>query len=232
MSGTRARILSKVRSALRAHERDAVERAALEDRLARPKAGLVPQRGQLDLPGRLALFEKKARGQAASLEHLSDHSEIPTAVSRYLKKENLPARLRLTPDPELEALPWQSETLLTVESGRAQGDDLVSVTGSFAAVAETGTLVLTSGDRAPTTLNFLPDTHIVVLRADQVLGTYEEAIARLRQDYGPGELPRSVNYITGPSRTGDIEQTIQLGAHGPRHLHILLVGDATEKADE
>jgi L-lactate dehydrogenase complex protein LldG len=102
----------------------------------------------------------------------------------------------------------------------------VSVTGAFAAIAETGTLMLLSGPSGPTTLNFLPDNHIVVLRASQLVGAYEEAWGRLRELYGPGKLPRTVNLITGPSRTADIEQTIQLGAHGPRRLHILVVEDA------
>ena len=98
--------------------------------------------------------------------------------------------------------------------------DAVSLTPCFAAIAETGTLMLVSGRDTPTTLNFLPDTHIVVLRADQVLPHYEEGWSRLRAS---GPMPRTVNFITGPSRTGDIEQRIQLGAHGPRRLHIVLV---------
>ena len=100
---------------------------------------------------------------------------------------------------------------------------LLSVTGAFAAVAETGTLMLVSGPEHPTTLNFLPDTHIVVLERNAVVGTYEEAWDRLRAATGGAPLPRTVNFVTGPSRTGDIEMQIELGAHGPRRLHILLV---------
>ena len=95
---------------------------------------------------------------------------------------------------------------------------------AFAGVAETGTLVLLSGPDNPTTLNFLPDTHIVMLSADDVAGDYETVWRRLRERYGPGALPRTVNLITGPSRSADIEQTLILGAHGPRALHILVVG--------
>ena len=224
MSESRARILSKVKASLQAESRSPEAVAALEARLSAPKRGLVPARGQLDAVGRLALFEKMARAQSASFDHLDDMAEVPAAVSRYLKAENLPAELRRAPHPDLDALPWQEESLLTVESGRAQGDDLVSLTACFAAVAETGTLVLTSGPAGPTTLNFLPDTHIVVLRADQVVGPYEDLIDRLRAAYGARTMPRTVNFVTGPSRTADIEQTIQLGAHGPRRLHILVVG--------
>ena len=81
--------------------------------------------------------------------------------------------------------------------------------------------MLTSGADTPSTLNFLPDTHVVVLKAEDVVGPYEDALDRVRAR-GNG-MPRTINFVTGPSRTGDIEQQIQLGAHGPRRLHILLV---------
>jgi len=86
--------------------------------------------------------------------------------------------------------------------------------------------MLTSGAERPTTLNFLPETHIVVLQARDIAGCYEDAWDRLRASQAGEALPRTVNLITGPSRTADIEQTIQLGAHGPRRLCIVLVDDA------
>ena len=85
--------------------------------------------------------------------------------------------------------------------------------------------MLTSGAAGPTTLNFLPENHIVVLKASQIVGPYEDAWDRVRAAEGEGRLPRTVNFITGPSRTGDIEQTLEMGAHGPRRLHIILVED-------
>ncbi len=100
----------------------------------------------------------------------------------------------------------------------------MALSRAFAGVAETGTLVLLSGPENPTTLNFLPDTHIVVIQAADIAGDYESVWRQLRALYGPGILPRTVNFITGPSRSADIEQTLILGAHGPRALHILVVG--------
>ena len=97
----------------------------------------------------------------------------------------------------------------------------MSLTHAFAGIAETGTLMLRSGADAPTTLNFLPDTNIVLIEAGRIVGAYEEAWAMLRA--AGGAMPRTVNFITGPSRSADIEQTLQLGAHGPRRLHILLL---------
>ena len=98
--------------------------------------------------------------------------------------------------------------------------------GAFGAAAESGTLMLVSGADNPTTLNFLPDTHIVVIDAKDVAGDYETLWRRLREKFGDGVMPRTVNFITGPSRSADIEQTLILGAHGPRRLHVMVVGKA------
>ena len=131
----------------------------------------------------------------------------------------------MAPDPALDDLGWESRPLLQIRRGRAEATDAVSVTPCLAAVAETGTLMLVSGPETPTTLNFLPDTHIVVVRADQIVASYEDGWDRVRaRSENGGAWPRTVNFITGPSRTGDIEQRIQLGAHGPRRLHVVLVG--------
>jgi L-lactate dehydrogenase complex protein LldG len=95
---------------------------------------------------------------------------------------------------------------------------------ALAGVAESGTIVLASGADNPTTLNFLPETHIVVLAAADIVGDYESAFDMIRDRYGKSAMPRTVNLITGPSRSADIEQTILLGAHGPRRLHLVIVG--------
>jgi len=127
-------------------------------------------------------------------------------------------------DQRLAALPWERERTLDVSSGPSDGKDLVAVSHAFGAVAESGTLMLISGPDNPTTLNFLPDSHIVVLDAKDVAGDYETLWRRLREKFGDGTMPRTINLITGPSRSADIEQTLILGAHGPRRLHVMVVG--------
>ena len=92
-------------------------------------------------------------------------------------------------------------------------------------MAETGSLVFASGPDNPVTLNFLGETHFAVLRAEDIKGGYEELWAAWRQR---GLTPRTTNFVTGPSRSADIGQTLQLGAHGPVALHIFLVGRADE----
>jgi L-lactate dehydrogenase complex protein LldG len=171
----------------------------------------------------------------ATVARVASPMAVPDAVARYLAAENLPSELAMAPDPELDAIPWESRPLLSIRRGRAEAADAVSLTPCVAAVAETGTLMLASGPHSPTTLNFLPDTHIVLVHADQVVATYEDGWDRLRATSGGSgaglELPRAVNFITGPSRTGDIEQRIVLGAHGPRRLHILVVENRRDARD-
>jgi len=222
MSAARTEILAELRRSL-ARGDDAAARAAVDSRISDPQRHLIPARSQLPPGEQLALFVRMATEQAASVVRVQSDAGVPSAIAEFLKAHNLPPSVKVAPQAALEALDWTSEPLLEVAFGGAAASDRVSVTGAFAAVAESGTLMLVSGEDSPTALNFLPENHVVVLRADQVVGPYEDAWDRIRAAYGPGTLPRTVNFITGPSRTADIEQTIQLGAHGPRRLHIILV---------
>ncbi len=111
-----------------------------------------------------------------------------------------------------------------MKTGASDGTDETGLSHAFGAIAETGTLMLTSGTDNPTTLNFLPENHIVIVDAAEIKGDLEALMSELRKTYGKGEMPRTVNLVTGPSRSGDIEQKIILGAHGPRALHVIVVG--------
>ena len=201
---------------------------AVAERLAAHRQNLIPQRGQLDRAGRTDLFEDYAAGADATVARVASASDVPAAVADFLKAHNLPANLVRAPDADLDNIPWDEQPTLTLEARRAEEPDAVSVTAAFGGVAETGTLVLVSGGDQPTTLNFLPENHVVVLWADRISGDYEAQWSALRERYGSGALPRTVNLVTGPSRSADIEQTIQLGAHGPRRLHIVIVDERPE----
>lgn len=228
MSNGRATVLGAVRRSLGRSEADsAAAMAAAKARIAAHPRGLLPERSQRDPTGQAELFQTQVEAVDATLVRLSSLAEVPEAVADYLKSHNLPGDLRMAPEAELQALPWKTAApMLAVATGKAEPQDVTSLTAAFAGIAETGTLMLHSGPEGPTTLNFLPENHIVVLKASQLVGAYEEAWDRLRDSRADDSLPRTVNLVTGPSRTGDIEQTIQLGAHGPKRLHILLVEDA------
>jgi L-lactate dehydrogenase complex protein LldG len=225
LSEAREVVLGALRRALRRGDGASACEAATS-RLTAHRRNLIPARADLPRCERIALFENMASQQAASIARVPDGAAVPAAISEFLKAENLPAEIRLAPDDELKVLPWQDQPMLTVTSGPAREPDAVSVTGALAGIAETGTLMLHSGPGGPTSLNFLPETHVVVLPAERIVGCYEDGWDLLRKCCGSGTMPRTVNFITGPSRTADIEQTIQLGAHGPRRLHIVLVEGA------
>lgn len=217
-------VLGKVRRALGASGDEAARRRAVAERLESVKPNLIPARGNRDREGKIALFAEMAEAVSATVVRVAASDDVPAAVADYLRGQNLPAALRTGSDPALAALPWEGQPHLTRLSGASDGHDPVALSRAFAGVAESGTLVLLSGPDNPTTLNFLPDAHIVMLQADDIAGDYETVWRRLRESFGAGEAPRTVNMITGPSRSADIEQTLILGAHGPRSLHILVVG--------
>ena len=89
------------------------------------------------------------------------------------------------------------------------------------AIADTASLVLTSGPGKGRTVTLLPPTYVAVVPADRVLRTVPEAIEKYA---GDAELPANVVFHTGPSRSGDIEMEIFVGMHGPGDVHVVLVG--------
>lgn len=217
-------VLDKVRRGLRATGAEPARQAAVADRLAHPHRGLVPARGQLAPTARAELFVTMAERAQASVARLSSADAVPEAVAEYLRQNNLPAAIRRGADKRLASLPWESAPQIAVSVGPTDGSDLVGISHAESGVAETGTLVLISGPDNPTTLNFLVEHTIVVLDAKDIAGDYETIWERLADRHGHGKLPRTVNFITGPSRTADIEQVLILGAHGAKRLHILIVG--------
>ena len=224
-AGGRDAILGSIRRSLGRGPLDEAARAPLDKRLASPEPNLVPARAALPQDERAALFVSMAEAVSATVDRVSGPGDVPGAVSDYLAGQNLPPALVMAPDPALDAYPWAERPLLAIRRGAAEESDQVAVTGALMGFAETGTLMMASGPEHPSTLNFLPETHVVVLPAARIGGAYEEGWAHLRAE-GEGEagfMPRTVNLVTGPSRTGDIEQTIALGAHGPRRLHIVIV---------
>ena len=219
-------ILGSIRRSLGVDGREAPRRKAVADRLREHPPGIVPKRGSLPPAARLELFRAMVEAAAGSVQEVPRAADVPGTVAAFLRAHNLPMRVRRGDDPRLEAMPWAIERTLEVLKGASDGRDLVAVSHALGGAAESGTLMLFSGPDNPTTLNFLPDTHIVVVDSNDIAGDYETLWDRLRARFGPGMLPRTVNLITGPSRSADIEQTLILGAHGPRRLHVVVVGEA------
>jgi len=222
-------MLNSIRRNLRRGPLADAEAAMLRSRLESHPRHLIPARSRLPRPQQMALFIRNVEKEYGTVLRCADHAAVPGAVADYLAAQNLPPELAIAPHPELLAIPWANRPMLKLREGRAAPTDLAGVQHAYAAVAETGTLVLPSGPERPSTLNLLPETAIVVLRASRVVGAYEEAWDLLRAEWEDsttgGFMARTVMLVTGPSRSADIESTLELGAHGPRRLHVLLIDD-------
>ncbi len=220
----RAAILAGIRGSLGRGELPAEQRAAIDSRLTNPQRNLIPARAQVDHAAQVELFLEYLGAADGTFTRVAAEADAPKALSEYLSSQNLPQRVAMAPDAWLEGLPWkEGAPLLERRAGPAQPEDQVGVTGALAGIAETGTLMLISGPDSPSTLTMLPETHVVVLRASQIIGAMEDGWDALRKRGRKGNMPRTAIFITGPSRTGDIEMNMYLGAHGPRRLHVILI---------
>jgi L-lactate dehydrogenase complex protein LldG len=166
-------------------------------------------------------FKDQALRMSDTIDEVASWSDAPAAVARYLNGINVAKQAIAW--PTLENLAW-SDADIQVEFRTPENEDLVGITGSFCAVAETGSLMLLSSPNTFVSASLLPETHIALVSASRIVAGMEDAFALVRAECG--ELPRTTNFISGPSRTGDIEQTIVLGAHGPYRVHVIIVHEA------
>jgi L-lactate dehydrogenase complex protein LldG len=215
MSTARDRILGKVRAALGRTgplpaERAATLRAYLAERRQgpRPKSDWDP----------VERFRARALALDSTVDEVETMASVPQAVARYLIANKLPMNAVVW--PELATIDWKTAGI-TAEARKAEGDDLVGITGIHCAIAETATMLLLSGASTPGATSLLPETHIAIVPTARIVKGMEDALALVRAERG--ELPRATNFVSGPSRTADIEQTLVLGAHGPYRVHIVLV---------
>ncbi len=216
--GSREDILNRVRAGLRRDGRNAaVAREEMQDALTSRRHGPKPVIDS-DSQALLRRFRLKSERQSSTVDSVTRDAEVPAAVACYLTAMDLPISAVIW--PALAGLDWTAAGL-RVEARDARDADLVGITGCFCAVAETGTLMLCSAPAQPATVSLLPETHIAIVHAARILPYMEDAWALARKELGA--LPRAVNFISGPSRTGDIEQTIVLGAHGPYRVHLIIV---------
>lgn len=211
MSDSRQAILGQIRAALGRGPLSADAAAALDAR--------APRHTRLGFDGDpIERFVEKFESRAGTVVRVAQLADVPDAVAAYRRQHGLPPRAAVA--RPLAHLAWPAD--FAHHPGPAGKHEILSVTACLAGIAEIGSVMLAAGPDSPTTLNFVPDHHLVVLHAGQIVRHFEEAWARLRAR--PEGLPRTVNIVAGPSRTGDVELTMQLGAHGPRSVQVILVG--------
>jgi L-lactate dehydrogenase complex protein LldG len=208
----REKILARIRSAQINASQGTHSETIASYLTKHPRGPLPPPPDSL-----VACFKERALKLSSDVLETNNRMEVPTLLARYLSERKLP--MRGVCWPSLADLPW-SVAGLDIQSRPAKDQDLVGVTGAFCAIAETGTLMMLSGADTPATTSLLPETHVAVLDPGRIVATMEDAWDLMRKEYK--QPPRAVNFISGPSRTADIEQTVTLGAHGPYRVLLIL----------
>jgi len=218
MNDSREAILASIREHLRQGKKISPEQQVeLVTRMSQHPRGVIPKRTEISHPELIALFCKQAARVQADIQNVKGLQAIPQIINQYLNQKNQPLKLRIATLPLIQQIHFPAD--MEIQTGAAEKKDSASLTVCQYGVAETGTLVFASGPATPTTLNYVPLIHIVILPTDKIVGSYEDAWDKIRL---LRPLPRAINFITGPSRTADIEQKLLLGVHGPKFLLIIL----------
>lgn len=220
MSEARDDILGRLRRRLGRDVLDPERAGELEAELLRHERRLIPARADVSGEDCVRLFEEMVEVSLASVERTDANATLPRTVAAYLDARQLPCELVIPPENGWSDLDWERAGI-RVQARHVRSGDVAALAPAFCGVAETGTLVFLSGARHQTLSSFLPDHHLAVLSKRDLVGSYEDAWDRIR---ARGEdMPRTVNWVTGPSRSADIELTMLMGAHGPLSLHVIII---------
>ena len=224
MTESRERILNKIKSNIgRENNLTETEISILEDRLKGSEPNLIPKRGVIKKDALLKTFINRAKEVASSIAVIDSLSEIPAEVIDYLAKNNIASKIVVLPNEDIDFIDWHEHPTLEVVNKYADEKDETVLVSSFSAIAETGTVVQLSGPQNPITSHFLPDNSIVLIKASRIKASSEDAFKLIRKELK--NIPRTVSLISGPSRTGDIALKIEMGAHGPRKVHLIIWND-------
>jgi L-lactate dehydrogenase complex protein LldG len=175
-----------------------------------------------DLPDDpVRVFAKRASLVNAVVQEVSSLTEVPAAVAELLRQKNMEAAVHLPADPQNTVLDWTRAPGIE-KRNTPPGPDSAAIAFVPYAIAETGTLVYPASAEQPASWHFRAGFEIAILNASAIRHRLEDVLAAIT---AKGPIPHTINLVTGPSRTGDIEQTLELGAHGPKALAILIVRD-------
>ncbi len=184
---SRDAILGKIRQTLSSQGNNEQRRDAVNDRLSKHPKGIIPARAQLKPKAQVKLFCEQAEAVQTSTKRVKTYAVVPKAIADYLRAHNLPAEFRMGSDKRLNDLPWDKARSLEIKIGPSDGEDTTGVSHAYGGIAESGTLLMLSGTDNPTTVNFLPETHIVVVKASDIEGDYESLWSRVRKKFGRGK---------------------------------------------
>lgn len=164
-------------------------------------------------------FEKQLTALSGLVTRVKSANHIVAVVQEHILQQGLTSDLLMSDLDELKGLSWPDS--IKLKYGNAENQDKIALSLAYAGIAETGSIVLLSSPQTPTSHNFLVEDHLIVLKKSLIKLNLEAVWSDLDKQ----NLPRTINILTGPSRTGDVEQTIQIGAHGPLRFHVILLED-------
>jgi len=165
-------------------------------------------------------FTAQATRAAAEVRRLARMQDVPAAIAEALRARNMKAAVHLPANsPLMQSLAWDLAPGLERETAPPGPDDAAVSLAPYG-IAETGTLAYAARRDAPASWHFRPGLEIAIIRTSSILPDFEAVLARVKID---DKWPSTLNLVTGPSRTGDIEQTLELGAHGPKALVVLVI---------
>ncbi len=224
---SKAEIFANIKTNLKINPTDGYSkerrRALVLNRIRLEPKHTIPKRSIAEPKELVGRFVNRATTAGAEIIKCQSLHNVTQEITSWLTKNEV-HQLRCATSKSINNLAWPINGKINLVTGAASVEDKASLTGAFSGIAETGTLMIFSAEETPTLQAFLPDFHLVILEKSQIVGPYEHAWKKLQKKF-PQDLPRNVNLITGPSRSADIEQTLLMGAHGPKALVIFLVDD-------
>ena len=214
----RENIFARIKEALthpaHAHHGDNLPTVA-EQRGVMPTVGATTEE-------QFALFAKNASDLKATFKLVKDEAELHAELKALATAEKWQrAATHNGAAAQASAKPLGLSTIVTndgYDKHELEQCD-VGISECDALIAQTGTVLVTSRSAGGRALSCLPPHHVVIARREQLVADLPAAMALVKQKYA-GNFPSMISFITGPSRTGDIERILVLGAHGPKKLTI------------
>ncbi|WP_439107164.1 LutC/YkgG family protein [Congregibacter sp.] len=198
-------------------------RRASSQEIAQELADLAtPQSAPLAQPDLCATLCQNLQRNGATTVEVETRSEAVLEISEFIAQKHRQRRVVTGHDPRSAALPWRDGGLLP-RFDVAQPGDNVSVSYAYCAVAETGSLALLLDRNNPALNNLLVEDHVILIDRKDIRERLENIWAEPSLK-DPGARPRGLMMISGPSSTADISMQLVLGAHGPRALHVVILG--------
>jgi len=223
VSSARSEILARLRRSGKEPDRNSITRGQWS--LGRAPAAPLPAADTCE-----AFFINVIRNHG-TIDSAGNRSDTVKAIGAYLYENFRSQRLVAGNDPRLAAMPWRDAGVLPRFGGVEEGEK-VALSFARLGVAETGAVVTFTGKANPAANNLLPEHHLVLVEADDIVATLEDAWDTINADMEKAPRPRGINFIAGPSSTADIEGQLVYGAHGPRSWHVIVVGEVPAGALE